>query len=58
MAVYDVVGRQVATLFEGMLEAQTTRAFTFEAGSLPSGLYLIRVVGERFITSQTITLVK
>ena len=58
VAVYDVVGRQVATLFEGMLEAQTTRSFLFEANSLPSGLYLIRVVGEHFITSQTITLLK
>ena len=58
VTVYDVVGRRVAGLHDGIIEAQTTQAFRFEAGSLPSGLYLVWVVGERFLTSQTITLVK
>ena len=58
VAVYDVVGRRVALLFDGLMEAQTTHAFAFEAGSLPSGLYLVRVQSEYFVTSQTITLLK
>ena len=57
-AVYDVVGRRVATLFDGFMDAQTTRSMVFEAGGLPSGLYLIRIVGERFVTTQVVTLVK
>jgi len=48
----------VALLFDGVLEEESTRAFTFEAGALPSGLYLIRAAGERFVASQTITLLK
>ncbi len=58
VAVYDVMGRHVAMLYDGFIEAQTTRSMTFEAGSLPSGLYLIRVAGNRFVTSQIVTLVK
>ena len=58
VAVYDVVGRRVAVLHDGLLEAQTTQALRFEAGSLPSGMYLVQVLGEYFVTSQTITLVK
>ena len=58
VSVFDVVGRRVAVLHDGIIEAQTTQAFRFEAGSLPSGLYLVRVLGERFLTSHTITLVK
>ncbi len=58
VAVYDIMGRRVAMLYDGLIEAQTTRAMMFEAESLPSGLYLIRVLGERFVTSQTVTLVK
>ncbi len=58
VAVYDQMGRRVATVFDGFMESQTTHAFTFSAEGLPSGLYLVRVLGERFITSQTITLIK
>ena len=58
VSVYDVVGRRVALLHDGVLGAQTTQAMRFEAGSLPSGLYVVRVLGEHFVTSQTITLVK
>ena len=58
VAVYDVMGRRVAMLYDGYIEAQTTRSMTLEAGSLPSGMYLLRVAGNRFVTSQTVTLVK
>ncbi len=58
IAVYDQMGRRVAALFDGFMESQTTHAFTFSAEGLPSGLYVVRVLGERFITSQTITLIK
>ena len=32
--------------------------FTFAAGTLPSGLYVIRVVGEYFTTTKPVTLLK
>jgi subtilisin-like proprotein convertase family protein len=56
--VYDALGRNVATLFEGTLPANESRAFTFEASNLPSGIYLIRAVGEQFTQTQRVTLAK
>lgn len=58
IAVFDVLGRQVATLWEGELEAHTSRAFVWEADDRPSGLYFIQVVGKRFIATRQVTLLK
>lgn len=58
VAVYDLQGREVALLHKGRMEAQTARTFRVEAHDLPSGLYLIRVLGEQFAASQSIMLVK
>lgn len=57
-AVYDIRGRRVERLFEGFLEAGTTRAVTFASGALPGGLYLIRIRGEYFAAGQVVVLVK
>lgn len=56
--VYDLLGRLVADLHDGYLEADATRTFTFEAGALPSGLYLIRIQGERFAIGQAALLTR
>lgn len=56
--VYDMQGRQLATLFQGTLGASEAHPFTFEASNLPSGRYFIRAVGEFFNQSQTVTLLK
>ena len=58
ISVYDMLGRRVTTLYQGMVEAQQQRTFTFEAGSLPSGPYFIRAVGESFIDTQQVLLVR
>jgi choice-of-anchor B domain-containing protein len=42
LAVYDVLGREVAVLREGALAAGAHEA-TLEAGGLPEGLYLVRL---------------
>ena len=41
-AVYDVLGRRVATLFSGTVPAHRTRSVVVEADDLPAGLYLVR----------------
>jgi hypothetical protein len=51
MSVYDILGRQVSSLVLGYQEAGW-RAVTFEAGSLPSGVYTYR------LTAGTQSLVK
>ena len=41
-AVYDVLGRRVALLHEGMLGAGR-HAFGLDGGALPAGVYVVRV---------------
>ena len=56
--VFDTQGRQVATLFDGMLEANTAKTISFNAAGLPSGIYAVKVIASGFSTSQTVTLLK
>ncbi|MDH7515734.1 MAG: glycosyl hydrolase [Bacteroidota bacterium] len=45
IAVYDIAGRRIATVFEGWVEGGMT-GWTFEAGTLPAGQYVIRAIRE------------
>ncbi|MEO1726994.1 MAG: T9SS type A sorting domain-containing protein [Bacteroidota bacterium] len=56
VAVYDVLGRQVAVLHEGTLSAQTLHSFSLGARGLSSGLYLYRVTGESFSATRRVIL--
>lgn len=56
--VYNLLGRRVAVIHEGRLAAEQTYTFAFEASNVPSGIYLIRVTGEQFSTTQRVTLLK
>lgn len=56
--LYDAVGRQVATLLEERLPANTERDVSLDGTSLAAGVYVLRVTGETFTESQTITLTR
>ena len=56
--VFNLLGQRVRLLHEGPLEAGREHHFTFEAGDLPSGLYLFRAQGETFFSSGQVTLLK
>jgi hypothetical protein len=58
VALYDVLGRRVRTLHDGPLPAQETTALRLAAGGLASGVYLVRVTGERFQTTRRVTIVR
>ncbi len=58
VSVYDVLGREVTRLYAGKMTANEVYRLAFRSGHLPGGLYLIRVAGEKFNTSQTVTLLK
>lgn len=58
VTVYDVTGRQVAELFNGVMTAHQAHPFTFDASHLPSGVYFYRAVGEAFVTSRSMVLQK
>jgi len=56
--VFNTLGRRIDVLQDGLLPGRGTRTFTFDAGSLPSGVYLLRVTGETFAATRTMTLLK
>jgi len=58
VAIYDVMGRTVATLHDGPLAAGTRHGFELDGGSLASGVYLVRVTGDRFAETRRVTLLK
>lgn len=57
LAVYDVLGRRIRTLVDGMKPAGTHRA-TFEAGTLPPGLYIYRLTAGTAAQNRTMTLLR
>ncbi|WP_169577894.1 LamG-like jellyroll fold domain-containing protein [Salisaeta longa] len=57
IAVYDLLGREVATAFRGTVPAQTERSIRIGDG-LPSGSYFIRVTGEQFSATERLTVVQ
>ena len=57
LAVYDVLGREVRVLADGTREAGTHEV-VFEAGDLPSGTYLVRLVTPAGSFVQTMQLMK
>lgn len=56
--VINALGQRVQRLFEGSMEANKPTNFTFQAGTLPTGLYFYRVVGENFAQTRQALLVK
>lgn len=56
--IYNMLGQPVKRLFKGVMETGETRSFTFDAGSLPTGIYIYRVVGENFTAARQMTLLK
>ena len=54
VAVYDVLGREVAVLYDGTV-APGEHRLTFEGRDLPSGPYFVRAVGETFAATRRVT---
>ncbi|PSQ80594.1 MAG: hypothetical protein BRD46_03900 [Bacteroidetes bacterium QS_8_68_15] len=57
-ALYDASGRRVRTLHDGSLPAGTPERLAVEADALSSGVYVLRVSGETFSATRTLTLVR
>ena len=56
--VYNSIGQRVSSVYNGYLDATDFHHFTFQAGSLPGGLYVIRIVGNQFAESRQVLLIK
>lgn len=57
LKVFDVLGREVATLVEGEREAGEHKV-VFDAGTLPSGVYVVRLQAGSGVYQHTVLLVK
>ena len=55
--VFDVLGRRVAELTEGMREAGTHQV-TFDASALSSGIYFVRMIAGEMVVRQKVLLLK
>ena len=56
--VYNLVGQEVATLVDGVIDANPSYTFQWNAGSLSSGIYLVRAEGAGQVTTQKLMLLK
>ncbi|GAB5518552.1 MAG: hypothetical protein RhofKO_08030 [Rhodothermales bacterium] len=58
VVVFDMLGREVAVLHEGILAGQMRHQFTMDGANLPSGMYVYRVEGQRFTANGTVLLAR
>jgi hypothetical protein len=56
--VYDLLGRRVAVVRNRALRGQHTERVTLRTGRLSSGVYFVRVRGDRFATTRRLTVVR
>jgi hypothetical protein len=57
LQVFDLLGREVATVLNKAMEAGQ-HAVTWEAGTLPSGVYLYRLEAGEFVETRRMVLLK
>ncbi|MEX2089851.1 MAG: T9SS type A sorting domain-containing protein, partial [Bacteroidota bacterium] len=55
--VYDILGREVRTLFNGIQRGGEHQVL-FDASGLPTGVYVYRLVAGEFVESRKMQLVR
>jgi len=58
LTVYDILGREVARLFDQEVRSLTLRDVTFDTTRLPAGAYVARLITGGTITTQKLTVVR
>jgi hypothetical protein len=58
LKVYDMLGREVATLLNNETVSSGTRTVSFNASRLASGIYIYRLVGGNSVITKKMTLIK
>jgi hypothetical protein len=58
LKVYDLMGREAATLARNVVEAAGSHEVSFDAAGLPSGVYFFRLQTERFVETRRMMLIK
>lgn len=58
LTLYNALGRQAQTLYEGTAAGGQVVTATINGDGLPSGVYMIRLQGENFVGTRSVTLLK
>ncbi len=58
VALYDVLGRQVKSLHQGRVSGGQAQQVRFDASSLSSGVYFLRVDGDGFTRTERLTVAR
>lgn len=56
--VFDALGRQVQTVYNGTLAAGMSERLTLDASALLAGVYIVRATGEDFVKTRRVTVVR
>jgi hypothetical protein len=57
LKVYDLLGHEIATLVNGVVEAGY-HTVTFNAADLASGIYFYRIVAGKFVQTRKLVVLK
>ena len=58
VSVYNMLGQRVLDLYRGVSSAGVTQTVQIDGSRLVTGTYVVQITGERFVETQTVTLVK
>ena len=58
VTAYNLLGQRVLELYSGVPAAGVTQALVIDGSGLQSGMYVVRIQGERFVETRTFTLIK
>jgi len=58
LELFDILGRPHRLLYEGTPEKNRTVTVRVDAENLPTGMYIVRLIGEDFSAAQRITLLR
>ncbi len=58
LAVYDLLGREVMRLFDGQVHSLTLREVSLDASTLPTGVYVARLIVGGFVATKKLTVVR
>ncbi|MFK7849289.1 MAG: T9SS type A sorting domain-containing protein [Rhodothermales bacterium] len=56
--IYNMLGQRVTEVFEGFLHANSPQQFGLDGSTLPSGTYIIKILGDNFEDSRRISLIR
>ena len=58
LGIFDLLGRQLTTLYAGHLSAHEVYVYSFDAGHLPSGMYMVRLASSKGVENKILVLEK